>query len=463
MGQSGLGNSFRAYGRDGRSTETEERESQSDPEGGSTTEQNSDSGTIVTPNTDTVLNTLEKANISDRSLRYLYPAYFEVDANAQIPLFEDETGVTVVNEQTPAHATGTRQVYAELFESESTPFDVGQMDVIWPAKFAAAGWSAPIVDRDGHTDEMIERQVDTMTVGGELQAMPLHTDVNVLYYRQDKLAEYGYSSPPATDSELVAIAQDIRERDEDIEHGFIWQGGENEGLTIMWLNWMWGRGGRLFDGDDIVVDTQAGIDALRHAVNLIHVHDVSPSFVANRSTDENRRTFQTGNTLFMRNWPYAVSRFEDGTPVMGKFGVTTLPTHEDHTGVANACLGGWNLFINPSTENQVAAQDFVEWMASEPVQRRLAIDHSRLPVRKDLYSDPVIRDEFQMLDVFEDALERARNRPTICAYPRFSEIIFTECNAALRQEKTPTAALSDAQEKIDDEINTQGGGRGTAL
>lgn len=463
MGQSGLGNSFRAYGRGDHATETAEQEGRSDSEESPGTGQDSDSETIVRPNTDTVLDTFETVDTSGRTLRYLYPAYFEVDAKAQIPLFEDETGITIVDEQTPAHATGTRQVYADLFDSDNTPFDVGQMDVIWPAKFAAAGWSSPIVDRAGHTDEMLETQVDTMTVDGDLQAMPIHTDVNVLYYRQDKLEEYGYASPPETDSELVAIAQDILERDEEIEHGFIWQGGENEGLTIMWLNWMWGRGGQLFDGDDIVIDTQAGIDALRHAVNLIHVHDVSPAFVANSSTDENRRTFQTGNTLFMRNWPYAVSRFEDGTPVIGKFGVTTLPTHEDHTGVANACLGGWNLFVNPSTENKVAAQEFVEWMASEPVQRRLAIDHSRLPVRKDLYSDPAVRDEFPILDVFEDALERARSRPTIRAYPRFTEIIFTECNAALRQEKTPAAALSDAQVKIDDEINAQGAGRGTGL
>lgn len=230
MGQSGLGNSFRAYGRGGRSAEDGERGKRGQTRGDSAAGQGSTDGTTVTENTDAVLETLENVDVAERTVRYLYPAYFEVDAEAQIPLFEDETGITVVDEQTPAHATGTRRVYADLFEDGRPPFDVGHMDVIWPAKFAATGWSSPIADRAGHTDEMVETQVETVTVDGELQAMPIHADANVLYYRRDKLEEHGYTDPPATDGELVAIAQDILERDEDIEYGFVWQGGQNEGF-----------------------------------------------------------------------------------------------------------------------------------------------------------------------------------------------------------------------------------------
>lgn len=456
MGHSGLGKSFRAYSRGEKSADPDEGATES--EGTANLEPDSDvdpaaPGQSTAVDTDELVDTL-RANVpTGRALRYVYPGYFDVDAKAQIPLFEDETGITVVDEQTPAHATGTQKLFAELFERDQPPFDVGHMDVIWPGKFAAEGWCATIDDRENHTDAMIETQVQTVTVDGQLKAMPLHADANVLYYRSDKLAAHGYESPPETDAELVAMAQDILDHDDEITYGYIWQGGRNEGLTIMWLNWLWGRGGTLYDGDDIVVDTTAGVNALRHAVNLIHVHEVTPEFVVNSSTDENRHTFQEGNTLFMRNWPYAVARLEDGTSVAGKFDVTTLPTHETHPGAANACLGGWNLFINPDAQDRMAAREFVEWMASEEVQRRLAIDHSRLPVRADLYDDPAIEAEFETLDVFARALEDARSRPSIRQYPRFSEIVFTECHAALRQEKTPAAALADAQAAIDTEIN----------
>ena len=456
MVQSGLAKSFRAYmrsrthadqGSGERATATEDTDAGQRSAGGA------DAWTDETRESGDERAVSAGGETDAQVLRYVYPGYFQPDVRAQVPLFEDETGITVDDEQTPAHATGSRKAYAELLEADEAQFDVGHMDVIWPGTFATEGWARPLDDREGHTDAMFETQVEAVTADGDLLAMPLFTDVNVLYYREDKLAEYGYDEPPATDRELVAMATDILERDDEIDHGFVWQGGQNEGLTIMWLNWLWGRGGAIRDGDEFVVDTSEGVDALRHAVNLVHVHGVTPESVADSSTDENRATFEQGNTLFMRNWPYAVSRLNDGTPVAGDFDVTTLPTHESQPDADNACLGGWNLFVAPDTSAFAAAQELVNWLASADVQRRFAVDHSRLPARKDLYDDPAVREAFGVLDTFEEALESSRRRPATPAYPRLSEIIFTECNAALRQEKTPAQALSDAQATIDAEIN----------
>lgn len=448
MSQSGLAKAFRAYSR-------QHLESESGSATLSEEAQNSDERTArPIDGSDTQQATAQSSTSSGRVLEYIYPDYFDIEAQSEIPLFEDETGITIQERETPPHATGTRRAYEDEFDSEAgADFDVGHMDVIWPGKFVAEGWTTPIEDREGVATEMIPTQVETVTVNGELQAMPLFTDVNVLFYREDKLREYGYEEPPETERELVSIATEILSQDDDIKHGYVWQGAEYEGLTIMWLNWLWGRGGDIWQGDDIVVDSRAGIEALRHAVDLIHVEDATPEFVTDRTTDENRQTFQAGETLFMRNWPYAISRMNEGTPVAGDFDIAPLPTHRDHPDVANACLGGWNLFINPDANNESAAQEFLQWMASEDVQRRLALDHSRLPVRESLYDDDTLRSEFEGLDTLERALERTRSRPSIEQYPRLSDIIFTACNAAIEQRETPAAALTDAQEKIDAEIN----------
>lgn len=448
MSQSGLAKAFRAYSR-----QQLEAESVSATKSGGANSGDERSERTV-DGSDTRQVTAQRAASSGRVLEYIYPDYFTIEAQSEVPLFEDETGITVEEGETPPHATGTRRAYEDEFDSEAgADFDVGHMDVIWPGKFVAEGWTTPIEDREGLAEEMIPTQVETVTVDGELQAMPLFTDVNVLFYREDKLREYGYEEPPATERELVSIATDILGRDDDIEHGYVWQGAEHEGLTIMWLNWLWGRGGDIRQGDDIVVNSRAGIEALRHAVDLIHLEGVTPDFVTDRTTDENRETFQAGETLFMRNWPYAISRMNEGTPVAGEFDIAPLPTHRDHPDAANACLGGWNLFINPDADNESAAQEFLQWMASEDVQRRLALDHSRLPVRESLYDDDTLRAEFEGLDTLEHALDRTRSRPSIERYPRLSEIIFTACNAAIEQRETPAVALAAAQEKIDAEIN----------
>lgn len=391
---------------------------------------------------------------SDGGLNYVHPSYFGADAEDVVPMFEEEFDEDVSTQSSPGEATSTREYYVNQFVAESGDFDIGNMDIIWPGEFAGLGWATEMGDPEGHTDNMLETPVDAVTIDGTMYGMPLHTDANALYYRHDKLEEYGYDEPPETFSELVDMAQDILDQDDEIENGYVWQGGTNEGLTIMWLNWVWGMNGEVYDGNEVTVNSDEGVEALQHAVDLIHEYEVTPEHIPSSATDENRETFQQGNTLFMRNWPYAVSLMnEDGSDVQGDFSVAPLPTHEDHPDAANSCLGGWNLFINTYSENQELAQQFATFMASLEIQEHLAREHSRLPVRQEVYENDEIRDEFEELALFEDILDRTRARPSLEDYPTFSEIVFTQANNALVESKTPQEALDDAQAEIDEEIN----------
>lgn len=386
-------------------------------------------------------------------LQYVYPGYFGADAEDLVPAFEEQSGVEVSTQQIAPEAAAAREYYVNQFVAQSSDFDVGNMDIIWPGEFAANDWAAEMNDPENHTENMIETPVEAVTIDDTLYAMPIHTDANALYYRSDVLEEYGYE-PPETYMELVETAQDIMEQDDEDWNGYVWQGGTNEGLTIMWLNWLWGMGGSVEQGEEIVVNSEEGVAALQHAVDLIHEYGVTPGHVPSSSTDENRETFQQGNTLFMRNWPYAVSLMnEEGSEVRGQFDVAPLPTHESQPDAANSCLGGWNVFINAFAQNAEAAQQFATFMSSVEAQEIMALEHSRLPVRREIYEDEEAREQFELLEVFEGILDRTQARPAIEAYPTFSEIVYTQANNALVQEKTPQEALDDAQSRIDDDIN----------
>jgi len=384
--------------------------------------------------------------------KFVHLGTFDGEAEQFLPQFEEGREIDASHQQTPAQSSSSREYYINQFIAQSGEFDVGQMDVIWPGEFAGNGWVAEVEDPENRTDTLLDTAVDAVTIDGTLYGMPLYTDANALYYRSDKLEEYGHD-PPETYTELVDIAQDVLERDDEIENGYIWQGGPNEGLTIMWLNWLWGMDGTVQD-DGLTVNSDKGVRALQHAVDLIHEYNVTPGHIPSSNTDENRQTFQNGNTLFMRNWPYAVSAMnEDGSPVQDKFDVVPLPTHSDYPDANNSCLGGWNIFINQYSENKDVAQEFATFMASKEVQESLAVDFSRLPVRQDIYEDESIQEEFPLLNTFAESLQRTRARPSLTDYPTFSEIVYTEANKALVQEKSPQAALDDAQSQIDSEID----------
>ena len=388
------------------------------------------------------------------TLNYVYPGYFSNDAKSLVPMFEEKHGsISVDSQQTPSDASSTRQYYVNQFVSGASSFDVGNMDVIWPAEFAQNGWAAEMSDPEGHTENMLQTPLDAVTVDGTLYGMPIHTDANALYYRTDLLEEYGYSEPPSTYMELVNVAKDIKEQSDQDLNGYIWQGGANEGLTIMWLNWLWGMGGSVRQDGNLVVNTEKGIAALQHAVDLIHEHKVTPESIPASSTDQNRQTFQQGNTIFMRNWPYAVALMnEDGSAVKNKFDVAPLPNQEGNPDAQNSCLGGWNLFINANAKNSDAALTFASFMASMKAQETMALEHSRLPVRQELYSDEYFK-QAPLLKKFANIVDQTSARPATPKYSTFSEIVYSNCNAALVQEKSPEQALNDAQKDIDTKVN----------
>ena len=387
------------------------------------------------------------------SLTYVYPGYFSADAKDLVPMFEENSGASIESQQTPSNASSTREYYVNQFVSGSSSFDVGNMDVIWPAEFVKNNWAAEVQDPEGRTESMLQTPVDAVTIDGAMYGMPIHTDANALYYRTDLLEQHGYDSPPKTYMELVNMAQDIKQKSDKDLNGYIWQGGSNEGLTIMWLNWLWGMGGGVQQDGKLKVNTQKGVQALQHAVDLIHKYNVTPESIPASSTDQNRQTFQQGNTIFMRNWPYAVALMnEDGSAVMDKFEVAPMPKKEGHPDAQNSCLGGWNLFINKATGNKQAAEQFASFMASKKAQENLALEHSRLPVRKELYAEQYY-EKAPHLKTFENIVNQTSARPATPQYSTFSEIVYSNCNAALVKEKSPKQALDDAQQEIDSQIN----------
>lgn len=395
-------------------------------------------------------------------LNFVHIASFEPSGQDFAEAFNANTGATLQTQGTPAESSSTREYYINQLAAQSGSFDVGMMDVVWPAEFVGAGWATEVSDPEGHMNSMLSTPVEAVTIEGSTYGMPMYTDANGFYYRSDWLNQLGYEEPPSTYSEVVTIAQEAKDQIDACENGYIWQGGSNEGLTIMWLNWLWGFGGSIRDGNgNLVVDSEEGIRALQHAVDLIYDHEVTPESIPSSGTDGNRQTFQQGGTMFMRNWPYAYSLFQgqedEETPVTDTFDVTTMPKAEGNPDANNSCLGGWSLFVNNFSENGAAAQELSNYIGSLEAQEILSGEHGRLPVRQELYEDSYWADsDFDKpgnLDIFSKILQETSARPATAQYSQFSNLVYTECNRALTQTKTPEEALTDAQAQIDSEIN----------
>src|SRR6185312_12401345 len=123
--------------------------------------------------------------------------------------------------------------------------------------------------------------------------------------------------------------------------------------------------GQIVEPDGTIsVNNPKAVAALEEAKSWINT--ISPPGVLSYQEEESRGVFQTGNAVFMRNWPYAYALGNSAdSKIKGLFDTTTLP---DGGGGSAATLGGWNIAVSKYSKHQDAAIKLALYIASPAFQ-----------------------------------------------------------------------------------------------
>src|SRR5690606_37524295 len=108
--------------------------------------------------------------------------------------------------------------------------DLIGMDVIWTGEFANAGWLAPVPAgiEEQVTENVFDSVLETARFEGDLYAIPLWSNTQLLWYRTDRVEE-----PPETWDEMLDIAEELGPAEGRIQV----QANRYEGLVV-WTNMM---------------------------------------------------------------------------------------------------------------------------------------------------------------------------------------------------------------------------------
>ncbi|UOM36483.1 ABC transporter substrate-binding protein [Acuticoccus sp. I52.16.1] len=365
-----------------------------------------------------------------------------------------ETGHTVEIVSTPNSATERLALYQQILSAGGDDIDVYQIDVIWPGLLGEHFVDLRpklLGSEKAHFPALIESSV----VDGELKAIPWFADAGLLYYRADLLEKYG-AAPPATWAELTEVATTVmdgeRAAGQDEMWGYVFQGRAYEGLTCNALEWVDSFGGGTFvDGNgEVTADNPQAVAALETAAGWIGT--ITPTGVLNYSEEESRSLFQSGNAVFMRNWPYAYALANSpASMVNGRVDVTALPrggADGSHTGT----LGGQLLAVSRYSRNPDIAINLVRYLTSRVVQQRRATEGGFIPTIPALYEDEQVRARLPYLDAIYETFSAAVARPssqTKDKYNRVSNAVFNAVHTVLSGEMAPAEALSE----LDGELN----------
>ena len=338
--------------------------------------------------------------------------------------WEQETGHSVTLVPMPASTTDQFGQYRLWLAAGNSDIDLYQTDVIWAPQL-----SEQFIDLTEHAQDLIPLHfpsiIESQTVDSKLVALPIFTDAPALYYRKDLLEKHG-KSVPATWEELTATAQAVQdaeraEGNEDI-WGFVWQGNAYEGLTCDALEWIKSfGGGQIVEPDGTIsVNNEKAIAALELAATWPGT--ISPPGVLAYQEEEARGVWQTGNAVFMRNWPYAYSLGNgEDSAVKGLFDVSTLPTGGGHDTSA-ATLGGWNVAVSKYSENQEAAISLAKYLAGPAAQKMRTLVASNLPTIISLYDDADIASEQPIIPRWKDVFLQAVPRPSAPTKVKYNEV-----------------------------------------
>lgn len=320
--------------------------------------------------------------------------------------FKADTGITV-----NVRFKGGSNAYANyqtLLQSGSTALDAFMMDVLWPGSFQSY-----LVDLKHVAPQNVKLDYKSIvandTVKGRLVAIPWTADFGLLYYRKDLLKKYKYAGPPSTWSQLGKMATKIQKGEQKHNskfYGFAYQGDANETLTGNALEWIASfGGGTIISNGKVTVNNSRAMAAL----NLMKswVGKITPPAVTTFNENDTKSLFDNGDLAFVRQWPNLYGPSQSSPAVRGKFAVAALP-HEN-SGKSSATVAGWELGVSKYSKHKSAAEAFIRYYSSQPMEVWRAVQGGFVPAMPSLNSMKAVQRAEPFLKVNTTRVVRPSN------------------------------------------------------
>ena len=334
-----------------------------------------------------------------------------------------------------------------------TPFDGLLMDITWLPKYARAGWLEGLDPYFDETDiaDLASGAEKGNDFEGTLYRWPLVADMGLLFWRTDLM-----NTPPKTPSELVSISNQLQTQGK-VPWGYVWQGRQYEGLSCVYLEMIDGFGGDWFDvnNQSLGLNEVPGVEAAQWLTDLIET-GISPRAVTTFAEPEALRNFQSGESAFMRNWPYAWAELQkQDSPVRGKIGISTMVSLP---GVEPAStLGSWGFTLLRGSNHKDAVIKAIKYLTSAEAQRVMFIEHGYTPTVKALYEDLELIQDYPHLALLSRALNNAVLRPETPIYAQISDVLQRSLSASLTGEEKPKLSMNRADRSSEQILVAAGG------
>ncbi|MBL1065890.1 extracellular solute-binding protein [Streptomyces sp. 7-21] len=339
--------------------------------------------------------------------------------NAEHP----ETPVELV--ELPPAEDGQRSELIASLQSGSADYDVINLDTTWVPEFAEAGLIEPL---DGGLAYLARADFlpQALAAGeweGKRYAVPFNTDVGLLYYDPELLAEQNQAESDVLGADsLAALLENWPTGYQP--PAYTTQLRPYEGLTVNVLEALWSAGIGLVSGDGRYQEPDE--ELLARALGFFERAQPTGEQISPVSYEADETAalgaFTSGASVMMRGWPYAYASLPAG------YAVTTLP--------GQAALGGQSLAISATSARERDAAALIEFLTHETGSQRSLLDAGFAPALRTAYGLP------EEPSCEEGAAQRrpapdGERPPPVSAQPEYVELLWCALRDAHPRPRTP--------------------------
>ncbi|WP_124728034.1 ABC transporter substrate-binding protein [Staphylospora marina] len=355
--------------------------------------------------------------------------------------------IKVKVKEMPADTGQNHDQLVTMLSSQSSEIDVFDLDVIWPAEFAKAGYLQPLdryIESDGvDLSKYIQGALNAGKVDGQQFAMPRFIDAGILFYRKDLV-----QTPPKTWDELVKMAKENKGQG-DTKFGYLMQAKQYEGLVCNFIEFIGAYGGRILDENgNVVINSPETVKGLKKMIEVT-TSDFVPSNISTFTELESHTAFIEGQSVFIRNWPYQYALAQDPkqSKIVDKVGVAPLPSGDKGSAAA---LGGWMMGINKYSKHKKEAWEFVKFATGMEGQKLTAIHGGSGPTLLPVYDDEDVKKANPLFadKNFVDGISAAIPRPVSPVYPEISDVIQIEVSKAVTGKQSAEDTVKNIESKL---------------
>jgi multiple sugar transport system substrate-binding protein len=329
----------------------------------------------------------------------------------------------------------SRQLAVQRLAAHDSDYSLLNMDTIWTAEFAAAGWLKPITGaaRLQALQGVLPIAAQSAEYKGTLYAVPLNTNAQLLWYRKDLLASI-HKPVPTTWAQVIADAKVLPASDGLIEE----QGQQYEGYTVWFNSVLASAGGEVVNANDKPVLGEPAVVAATIIRDVATSGRADPSLSTDQE-DQGRLAFEAGKAAFMLNWPYvyAAGRTDAETSATTKHvweNMGWAPYPSVYPGVpGKSSVGGANIGISAYSKYPKQALAAALCMTRYYWENQEAINEGLPPVTIASYHNPTVIKSYPFAAVLLKQLEHATNRPET---PYYSDVTL-----AIQQTLHPPASI----------------------